>query len=70
MDVPAKWGIKLPMDSLEEVAAFNEKLKLVTTDEDGKESHCKLEMVYELNIFNMYFLSFFMMKWLTQQLLK
>lgn len=52
MDVPAKWKIKLPMDSLEEVAAFNEKLKMVTTDNDGMESHCRLELVYELNIFN------------------
>jgi hypothetical protein len=53
VDIPAKWGIKLPMDSIVEVAAFNEKLKSRTTDEDGTD--CKREMVNELTSFNMYF---------------
>lgn len=51
MNVPEKWGIRLPMDSIEEVKAFNDKLKLVTTDEDGNMSYCKQELVHMNFIF-------------------
>lgn len=60
VDIPAKWKIKLPMDTLEEVAEFNKKLLMVTTDDNGAESSCKMELVYELNNFNMYFSNLFL----------
>jgi hypothetical protein len=46
VDIPAKWGIKLPMDSIAEVAALDEKLgSAVITESSGKQSTCRLEMV-------------------------
>jgi hypothetical protein len=46
VDIPEKWGIKLPMDTIEEVAAFDEKLGWGTkTDSSGEQGNCRLEMV-------------------------
>jgi hypothetical protein len=46
VDIPAKWGIKLPMDSIEEVAALDEKLgSLIRIESNGQKSICRLEMV-------------------------
>jgi len=45
-DIPEKWGIRLPLDTMEEVAAFDEKMRLGrTVDSAGKEAVCKIEMV-------------------------
>jgi hypothetical protein len=55
IDIPAKWAINLPMDSIEEVAAFDEKLRSgVRTESAGNQSICRLEMVRIIKTFSQY----------------
>jgi len=45
-DIPEKWGIRLPMDTMDEVAAFAKKMCWgPTVDSSGKEAVCRIEMV-------------------------